>query len=351
GVGARGGDGLAVVGGAGGQQSARHSDRQAIRQDHARGAARRRPYPGAVPGAAGGRVRADVGVDARNALVRCGADRGAARRARIWSGAKGTRRQGTHPGAARHRAHDAGVGRRRGAGAGLRPVTVRRVRRLVRSTLRPNVSLGAQRRRRGRQPVDVPVQYSTKRPSANRRMSLPVNRTRPSAVAPVPIQRAANRSPSTNGSTSTTNIKSESIFCVSSTIACNSSGPFTSRFGQCPTKSAETSSATTGLPAHSSLIQRSYIAFAVVICTVYPTVTQTMRPCGDHEYRTQDVHFDAHHRAAEPKVRNAIPVKAPAITWLTRYSPPNSAAKSTVPATTAMPTARCHTLFGASRRG
>src|SRR4029077_18098111 len=116
-----------------------------------------------------------------------------------------------------------------------------------------------------------------------------------------------------------------------STIACNSSGPFTSRFGQCPTKSAETSSAATGLPAHSSLIQRSYIAFAVVICTVYPTVTQTMRPCGDHEYRTQDVHFDAHHRAAEPKVRNAIPVKAPAITWLTRYSPPNSAAKSTVP--------------------
>ena len=48
-------------------------DRQGVRQDHAGGAARRRPHPGAVPGVAGGRVRADVGADARDAVVRGGA--------------------------------------------------------------------------------------------------------------------------------------------------------------------------------------------------------------------------------------------------------------------------------------
>ena len=47
--------GCAVVGGAGGQQPARHPHRQAVRQDHAGRAARRRAHPGAVPGAAGGR--------------------------------------------------------------------------------------------------------------------------------------------------------------------------------------------------------------------------------------------------------------------------------------------------------
>ena len=52
-----GGDGLAVVGGAGGQQSAGHPHRQGVRQDHAGGAARRCPHPAAVPGAGGGGVR------------------------------------------------------------------------------------------------------------------------------------------------------------------------------------------------------------------------------------------------------------------------------------------------------
>jgi hypothetical protein len=38
-----------------------------------------------------------------------------------------------------------------------------------------------------------------------------------------------------------------------------------------------------------------------------------MRSQRDDERRTQDVQLDADHRAAEPKVRKAIPVKAPAI--------------------------------------
>ena len=53
-AGAGGGDRVAVVGGAGRQQPARHPDRQGSREDHAGGATRRRPHPAAVSGPAGG---------------------------------------------------------------------------------------------------------------------------------------------------------------------------------------------------------------------------------------------------------------------------------------------------------
>src|SRR5689334_17820270 len=78
-------------------------------------------------------------------------------------------------------------------------------------------------------------------------------------------------------------------------------------------------------------------------------MTPTMRPQPDDDGRPQDVHLDADHLPADPKVRKAIPAKAPAITWLTRYSPPNNEAKSTVPATTAMPIVKCHIVFGVCR--
>src|SRR3954451_1938416 len=109
-----------------------------------------------------------------------------------------------------------------------------------------------------------------------------------------------------------------------------------SRVGQCPTKSSETSSAAAALPVHNSLIHRWYSAFAVVIADVYPAARHPMRRHNDP--------------LAEPNVRNAIAVNAPAINWLTTYTPPNNAAKSTVPATTAIPTAKCHNDFGAQRR-
>ncbi len=66
------GTGRAVVGGAGGQQSARHPDRLPVRQDHPGGAARRHPHPAAVSGAAGGAAGRDDGAADRDAVVRGG---------------------------------------------------------------------------------------------------------------------------------------------------------------------------------------------------------------------------------------------------------------------------------------
>ena len=58
----------------------------------------------------------DAAVDARDAVVRGGADRGAVGVAGGTAGAHGRRRQGSHPRAARHRVDDAGVVGRGGAG-------------------------------------------------------------------------------------------------------------------------------------------------------------------------------------------------------------------------------------------
>src|SRR5690349_5034751 len=76
-----------------------------------------------------------------------------------------------------------------------------------------------------------------------------------------------------------------------------------------------------------------------------------MRPRRDHDRQAENANLEAHQRAADPPTRNAIAVKAPAITWLTRLTPPNNAAKSTEPPMTATPIVKCHTLFGAKCRG
>jgi hypothetical protein len=54
---------------------------------------------------------------------------------------------------------------------------------------------------------------------------------------------------------------------------------------------------------------------------------------GEHQRPSQDVQFD-HLVVVDPNVRNVIAAKAPAMSWLSRYMPPNSAAVSTAPAKT-----------------
>jgi hypothetical protein len=58
----------------------------------------------------------------------------------------------------------------------------------------------------------------------------------------------------------------------------------------------------------------------------------------EHQRPSQDVQFDqlvvAHHRLVDPNVRNVNAAKASAMSSLTRYTPPNSAAVSTAPAKT-----------------
>ena len=96
-------------------------------------------------------------------------------------------------------------------------------------------------------------------PAGQRRMSLPSSGSSPpSGVVPVPVQRAASRSPSAIGPTSTRNVSSENIPRVSRIRSTSAARPCTSCSGQWPTKSSATiSSATARSPCHSSRSQRS----------------------------------------------------------------------------------------------
>jgi hypothetical protein len=62
------------------------------------------------------------------------------------------------------------------------------------------------------------------------------------------------------------------------------------------------------------LIHRPYTAFSVLKCGVQPSTTPTIRSRRDDNRRTQDVHLDTHHQAADSTVRKPIPVEAPATT-------------------------------------
>lgn len=64
----------------------------------------------------------------------------------------------------------------------------------------------------------------------------------PSAVWPCPVHRLDTRSPSTIGTTSSVKVSAVNIFRVCSMIDASSAGPPTSRWGQWPTTSFETSS-------------------------------------------------------------------------------------------------------------
>ena len=131
----------------------------------------------------------DAAVDARNAVVRGGADRGASGVAGGPAGAHGRRRQGSHPGTARHRVDHAGVVGRGGAGVDVwrlkRGVTARSSARRTPSPTGPRVGQAPRRRettgtrdcradsRASSTNSDAPSSRARGRPSPSRRRSAP----------------------------------------------------------------------------------------------------------------------------------------------------------------------------------